>query len=114
MQADGHAIDLRVSQEVGYDLSRIVREAVANAVRHGAAGKVTVTARGADDRLNLVITDNGRGFAFQGEVGAGDADATGATPRTLTERVRALGGRLELKSSAKGASVIIDVPLATA
>ncbi|MBX3484556.1 histidine kinase [Phenylobacterium sp.] len=114
VQADVTPIDLRVSQEVGYDLSRIVREAVANAVRHGAAGKVTVTARGADDRLNLVITDNGRGFAFQGEVGAGDADATGATPRTLTERVRALGGRLELKSSAKGASVIIDVPLATA
>lgn len=114
VRADVAPAGLRISQEVGYDLSRIVREAVANAVRHGAAAKVTVTARGADERLSLVIEDNGRGFAFQGEVGATEPDAAGVTPRTLTERVRALGGRLELKSSPKGASVIIDVPLAKA
>jgi signal transduction histidine kinase len=114
VRADVAPAELRVPHEVSYDLSRIVREAVANAVRHGAAGKVTVTARGADERLSLVIQDDGRGFAFDGEVAAAQIDATGVAPRTLTERVRALDGRLELKSSQKGASVIIDVPLAKA
>lgn len=106
--------DLLVPHQVSYDLSRIVRESVANAVRHGGAGRVKVTARGGDQRLNLVIDDDGRGFAFEGELAADQLERSGAAPRSLHERVRALNGRLELKSSPKGASVVIDVPLAGA
>jgi signal transduction histidine kinase len=106
--------DLAVSERVRYDLSRIVRESVANAVRHGGARKVRVTARGAEERLTLRIDDDGRGFAFEGERSAEQLERQGGAPRTLHERVRALNGRLELRSSAKGASVLIDVPLEAA
>jgi signal transduction histidine kinase len=107
-------VDLRVSDRVGYDLSRIVREAVANAVRHGGARSVRVTAIADGDRLAIRIDDNGRGFAFEGEVAAEQLDRSGEAPRSLHERVRALDGRLELRSSPRGASVMIDVPLRAA
>jgi signal transduction histidine kinase len=106
--------DLLVSDRVSYDLSRIVRESVANAVRHGGARKVRVAAREEGGELTIRIDDNGRGFAFDGEVTAEQLEGSGGAPRSLHERVRALNGRLELRSSPKGASVLINVPLETA
>jgi signal transduction histidine kinase len=104
--------DLDVPHEVGYDLGRIVRESVANAVRHGGARSVRITAAAEGDRLSVRIDDDGRGFAFEGELQAEQLD--GKAPRSLHERVRALNGRLELRSSPRGASVMIDVPLRAA
>ncbi len=103
--------DLSVADKVSYHLGRIVREAVANAVRHGGARRVEVTAEADAGRLAVRIDDNGRGFAVEGESDAEDLAQAGAAPRSLRERVRAMEGRLELRSSAKGASVLIDVPL---
>lgn len=105
--------DLNVSDRMNFDLSRLVREAVANAVRHGGARRVAVTADAAGGRLVVRIDDNGRGFAFDDDTG-GEPITVGAAPRSLRERVRAMDGRLELKSSPKGASVTIDVPLEAA
>jgi len=112
--ADVTPPDLSISDRVVYDLTRIVRESVANAVRHGGARRVKVTACAGDARLALTIDDDGRGFAFTGAVGAAELASSGEAPRSLSERVRALNGRLELRSSSKGASVLIDVPLEAA
>jgi signal transduction histidine kinase len=103
--------DLTVSDRVGYDLSRIVRESVANAVRHGGARTVRVVAQVQGERLAMRIEDDGRGFAFEGALAAEQLDRSGEAPRSLHERVRALNGRLELRSSPGGATVVIDVPL---
>lgn len=103
--------ELNVSDRLGYDLSRIVRESVANAVRHGGARRVEVDVRALEERLAIRIDDNGRGFAFEGALAAEQLDRSGEGPRSLRERVRALGGRLALQSSPRGASVMIDVPL---
>ena len=106
--------DLMAPDHVNYDLGRIVREAVANAVRHGGARQVRVAAQAEGERLTVRIDDDGRGFAFQGEVTTDPLNIASEAPRSLHERVRALGGRLELRSSSKGASVMIDVPLKVA
>lgn len=106
-------VGLQVSQRLSYDLGRIVRESVANAVRHGGARQVVVEATAAGDRLTVQIDDNGGGFAFEGEFTAEQLVQSGGAPRSLHERVRALDGRLSLASSPKGARVMIDVPLET-
>jgi signal transduction histidine kinase len=112
--ADVSPPDLGVPDRVGYDLSRIVRESVANAVRHGSARKVQVHARVEGARLAIRIDDDGSGFAFEGALTGDQLDRYGEAPRSLHERVRALEGRLELRSSPRGASVMIDVPLRAA
>jgi signal transduction histidine kinase len=72
---------------------------------------VQVKARADGSRLAIRIDDNGRGFAFEGEVSADAPSPSDPTPRSLQERVRALNGRLELESSPRGATILIDVPL---
>jgi signal transduction histidine kinase len=103
--------ELTVPRRIAYDLGRIVRESVANAVRHGGAGRVRVTAGAEGARLAVRIEDDGTGFAFEGVMPADQIERLGGAPRSLHERVRALNGRLELRSGRQGATVVIDMPL---
>lgn len=105
---------LTVPRRIAYDLGRIVRESVANAVRHGGARRVRVTAAADGPRLAVRIEDDGAGFAFEGVMPADQIERLGGAPRSLHERVRALGGRLELRSGREGATVVIDMPLGAA
>lgn len=103
--------DMEAPASLAYDIGRIVREAVANAVRHGRARSVIVIAECEGDRLTLEVADDGQGFAFQGEMGDEDLRRAGVGPRSLQERARALGGRLRIVSGARGARLHIDLPL---
>lgn len=102
---------LLVSDQVGYDIASIVREAVANAVRHGHASNVAVTVTLANGLVSIQIDDDGEGFGFHGELTDDELARTKGGPRSLQERVGALGGRLGLSSGPDGASLAIEVPL---
>jgi len=85
------------------------REALSNAVRHAAASRIDVVLRvRTNDRLILVISDNGVGF---------DTHPTGAGPAGLglcmiQERAAGVLGRACVRSSpSKGTIVRICVPL---
>lgn len=102
---------LLVSDQVGYDIASIVREAVANAVRHGHASRVAVTVTMSNGLASIQIDDDGEGFGFHGELTDDELARTDAGPRSLQERIGALGGRLGLSSGPDGASLAIEVPL---
>lgn len=84
------------------ELQQLVREAVANAVRHGEADQVALALRRDGDCLKIDFTDNGKGFA------AGD---TAALPRSILGRVTAMGGTLQLASRPGHTSLSILLPL---
>jgi signal transduction histidine kinase len=67
----------------------IVAEALTNVARYASATGATVTARRQEAGLLVEVTDDGKG---------GADPATGTGLRGLTDRVEALGGRLEVKS----------------
>jgi len=74
------------------DVVQLVREALSNVGRHGAASTCRVSLRRDDSGFILEIDDDGRGF---------DVDLTtwGMGLRNLRERVGSLGGRLEVAST---------------
>lgn len=83
-------------------LFRIVQEALGNIYRHAGATKAWITLRMDGDRgVSLEIRDNGEGlpegFSFDTSVGVGLAG--------MRERMKQLGGTLELDSSPYGVSV---------
>jgi signal transduction histidine kinase len=87
-------------------LLRIVREAVANASRHGGATKVRVEVTNGD-ALRLLVRDDGNGF--DAELVERESDGFGLT--TMAERVHALGGELRISSQpAAGTEVEVIVP----
>ncbi|HVZ66154.1 MAG TPA: ATP-binding protein [Lacunisphaera sp.] len=61
----------RLTPAIEVQLLQIVREGISNAMRHGAATRVTVTLRDEADGAVLEVTDNGRGFDPAKRAGTG-------------------------------------------
>ena len=99
--------NVRVTGEVREALVRIVREAVANAARHGQAGLIAVDLKvGTDGDLRLRVSDDGCGFATTTPVGNGRVGLM-----SMKERAAAVGGSLSVTSSpGGGTSVEVRVP----
>ena len=84
------------------DLQQMLREAVANAVRHGKADRVEVGLAVEGNRLQLRVADNGSGFS------------TTTEPWSLKERVERAHGSLRLMSEAGSTNILISLPVAGA
>ena len=67
------------------DVSCVIRECVANAVRHGHAGQVKISAQTSDDELELVVEDDGVGIDER-------SIATGNGTRNIAARAMRRGG----------------------
>ena len=83
-----------VPLRVQLDVQQLIREAVANAVRHGGATSVKVSMAREQDLLRLTVADNGSGF----EPAA--AGKPTPLPASLNARVREARGTLEVESAA--------------
>ncbi len=110
-------IDARVDLRSRFRLSagnelqvlRIAQEALANVRKHSGARSVQVELTTEDGEHRLVIADNGRGFDPA-------SPKRTETPRfglaTMRERAEAVGGRLEVESSAgAGTRVMLRLPV---
>jgi two-component system NarL family sensor kinase len=104
VDVDGNTADLPAAVEV--TAFRIATEALANALRHGAARTATVSLhRNAD--LQLEVCDDGRGLP------AGWRPGVGIT--SMRERATTLGGSLRIESgTAGGTRVSARLPVSTA
>ncbi|HKP35202.1 MAG TPA: ATP-binding protein [Sphingomicrobium sp.] len=103
--ADGDKASIPIRLQL--DLQQMLREAVANAVRHGGADRVDVGLAVNDGRLQLSVADNGSGFARP-------KGAAAAEPRSLKERVERAHGSIRLDSEPGSTNILITLPLAGA
>jgi signal transduction histidine kinase len=88
---------------------RVVQEALQNAVKHGAATEVAIHLRGGAEALEIEVADDGQGFDVQKAYGGGLGLIS------MSERLEAVGGRLDLVSApGEGTRVRATVPLAEA
>jgi len=105
----------RMEQDVELALFRILQEALTNIHKHSGSPSVDIHVKIEGSKVSLRIRDYGKGIP------AGVIDAfkrskagLGVGLAGMRERVRDLGGRLELKSDAKGAVVEASVPFTAA
>jgi signal transduction histidine kinase len=101
--SDEGAIPIRLQ----LDLQQLLREAVANAVRHGGAKRIEVGLAVANDELKFSVADNGTGFSKSN-------GAALLTPRSLKERVERAHGSIDLVSKPGSTNILISLPLAGA
>jgi signal transduction histidine kinase len=87
---------------LAHELRQVLREAVANAVRHGGASRVAIALAEENGMLHLTVADNGTGFPVSDVI---------THPRSLSERVAALGGTLAVGSGPSGAELRFALPL---
>jgi len=86
---------VELSPALEHAILRVTQEALANAVRHADADRVTVRLRAGEDLVVLEITDSGRGF----DVAARQQSAVGLGLRTMRDRVAEHGGQLTIDST---------------
>lgn len=102
-EAVGDVAGLTPSQRIA--LVRVVHEALANAREHGAAAEVRVVLRADWSGIHLHVTDDGCGFDVGRTLPAaarkGRLGLVG-----MSERVRLLGGRLDIESRPGGPTEI--------
>jgi signal transduction histidine kinase len=99
LQAERHH-HLRPDAEVA--LYRVVQEALANVMRHGAATHVAVRLHEDEDTVILAVQDNGQGFDPT-------IDTAGFGLRSMRERMVALGGDLFVASSREGSQITAQI-----
>jgi signal transduction histidine kinase len=100
------AVSLQFMPDAEFQLLRIAREAVANAVRHSQATRLEVLLRASNSELILSLCDNGQGFDTQTSH-FGHFGLIG-----MRERAREIGAQLDITSQpACGVRIEVRLPL---
>jgi signal transduction histidine kinase len=97
-------MDAMVSTDVHLDAHQLVREAVANAVRHAGAKSVRIALAATRDTIRLDMVNDGAAYPRDGE--------HIELPQSLKERVEQAGGELELSRGMDVTKLSISLPIA--
>jgi signal transduction histidine kinase len=97
----------KVPRETSLCLFRVAQEALRNAIRHAAARAIAVSLSRKGRGLELVVTDDGRGFDVQSSQRSPSLGQV-----SMRERIRLVAGRLDVESApGRGTKVTAWVPL---
>lgn len=102
----------RLSEQASLAIYRALQEGLANVARHSGATAAAVSLSVDGGDLQLVVTDNGRGFPKSGTQPQQDAVSFGLAG--MRERLSALHGSLDLRSAhaiGTGAELTVKIPI---
>lgn len=92
-------------------LFRVLQESLTNVHRHSGASAASVRLQRDGDILELEINDNGKGIPQDRLLNLYDSsNRAGVGIAGMRERVRELGGHLEVRSAGAGTSVHVSLP----
>jgi PAS domain S-box-containing protein len=109
-------LDIRLPERIPGALElalfRVLQESLTNIHRHSGSSGAAITCEQVQNRVILTVRDHGKGIPadalerFQ-KTGVG----TGIGLVGMRERVRELGGRLEIESDSSGTTLTVTIPL---
>ena len=109
VEVDGEATPLQPALEVV--LFRAAQEALVNIAKHSKATRAGMTLTYMHDQVSLDVLDDGRGFEAEHLNGSGNGDGTGYGLAAMRQRLRQVGGGLEIESTpGDGTTVSASVP----
>jgi two-component system, NarL family, sensor kinase len=102
----------RLPQDYELCLFRIAQECLTNIHRHSEGSTAVVRLLRSVTEIRLEVSDDGKGLnkEIQSRISSGETAGVGL--RGMLERVRPLGGSIEIHSNGKGTTVTATLPLA--
>ncbi len=94
-----------MTSTAAYQLFRIIQECLTNVMKHAEASQVTVLLKNDGKRIELTVSDNGKGISTQGK-------SQGFGIRGMQERVESMHGTVEIESQpGEGTKLQVIIPL---
>ena len=102
----------RLPRELEITIFRTVQECLTNIHRHSGSpiAKIRITRSGS--RVRAEVEDRGKGIPLEKRIGMESAGTPGVGIRGMRERIRQLGGSLEINSDGKGTVIVARLPIA--
>ena len=102
----------RLSDEMEIAIFRMVQECLTNIHRHSGGTSAAIRMHEEDHRIVVEVQDGGKGIPLEKQLELSSSGRTGVGFRGMRERLRQLGGTLEIRSDNKGTAVTATLPLA--
>jgi len=97
--------------EMSLELLQIVREALNNIHKHSGSTRAAVSMSKIDEKLEVTVEDNGKGFPFSGAYSLDELELLRLGPVSVKRRVRLLGGEMNLESRpGQGTTLMLRIP----
>jgi len=93
----------RLGRDTEMVLFRVVQESLTNVQRHSSSRRASVQLNRMEDQVTLEIRDEGKGMRRKGEKVRKILPGVGIS--SMRERVRQIGGELEIESTSAGTAV---------
>jgi len=104
-------IDNFISQERQLIIYRVFQEPLTNIRRHAQATRISVVIKKENDSLSFLVEDDGKGFDIK-QAMLRDIDERGLGLAEMEERIRMLGGSLDIRSEiGKGTRISFTIPV---
>jgi len=101
----------RMARDIELVLFRVVQESLTNIQRHSGSQQAKIRVN-RNSNLTLEISDFGRGLSATKQSGSDEARLeVGVGIPSMLERVKLIGGRLEIDSTSQGTKVRVTIPL---
>ena len=103
-----------MSRDLALSLFRIVQECLTNIHRHSGSATAFVGITRSSDEIKLEVQDEGKGIPrkMQSKISSGQRCGVGLSG--MRERIRQLGGRLEIASNSRGTRITAVLPISAA
>lgn len=112
------SVDLHISNEIGrlsdemeIAIFRMVQECLTNIHRHSGSPSAVIRVRRQNGQMLVEVQDAGKGIPAEKKLALHAAGDTGVCFRGMRERLRQLGGTLDIESDNSGTAVIATIPL---
>jgi PAS domain S-box-containing protein len=100
----------RFPREIELAIFRVIQECLTNIIRHSGSKTATIRLSRAVESVSLEIRDQGQGISAE-KLLAIQSQRAGVGVTGMRERVRHLGGMLNIQSNAGGTEVCVQIPV---
>jgi signal transduction histidine kinase len=103
----------RLSRDLETAIFRVVQECLTNIHRHSGSSVARISIAHSDGTVRVEVEDKGKGISPQkhAEMFSGEAATPGVGVRGMRERLRQLGGTLDIRSDGEGKGTLVTARL---
>jgi PAS domain S-box-containing protein len=101
----------RLPRNLEITLFRVVQECLTNIHRHSESSTAAIRFARSENEVRLEVRDAGKGIPVEAQTGLSSGKLSGVGLRGMHERLRQMGGHLDIQSNSSGTLVIATLPI---